>query len=409
MMERVRSQGWGTFSGGKPLFVSDLTENATRVALFVFGIAPILFVAIELSPSAWGLAAPLLLCPLVLAKRFSFPLPAAAIAAAVSLFVYASGLWSIDPPRATKTALNIAAYGIAGVLLVAQIRSLNRDQAGRVWHALVIGCAVAVFVLLAYEIYVALRLKPASLIDHLRTLHKVTLYGFVASAVLCAEAMRRGRLPVLSVLVFAIPALFIGKSSGITLAIFATGAFYLARNNRPQFLCLFAAAFVALAFLAPFIVTDVMGEAAPLGSAVPASFIARLDLWQMVAERIPEAPFFGHGVDSLRVSPWVINGARFYDLPDIPSAHNSAFDVWYDLGVLGVVGLCGAVLLLTRYCLSLTGAQQFLASAILFAIVIEFSVDHRLWVSWAQGFFVFCAAVVALASRADLFPEHTPN
>jgi O-antigen ligase len=400
MVGRVKSQGWGTFSGGKPLFVSDLAENTTRVALFVFGIAPILFVTIEMAPSAWAFAAPLLLCPLAFAGRFRFSLPAASVVGAVALFVYASGLWSIDPPRATKAALNIAAYGVAGVLLVGQIRSLSRDQAERVWQALVIGCAVAIFALLAYEIYVALRLHPAALIDQLRTLHKVTLYGFVAAAVLCAEAMRRGRPPVLAVLVFAIPALFMGKSSGITLAVLLTAAFYLAKSHRALFLCLFAAAFVAMAFLAPFIIADVMGEIAPFGNALPASFISRLDLWQMVAEHIPEAPLFGHGVDSLRVSPWVIKGAKFYDLPDIPSAHNAAFDFWYDLGLLGVVALCGAVLALTRYCLARTGAVQFLAAAILFAVVIEFSVDHRLWVSWAQGFFVFSVAVIAIARQA---------
>jgi O-antigen ligase len=335
----------------------------------------------------------------MLNRSFRFPWTAASIAVAVSLLVYASGHWSIDPPRATKAALNISAYGVAGVLLVREIQILSRHQAERVWHALVIGSVAAIFLLLAYEIYVALRLRPAGLVDQFRTLHKITLYGFVAAAVLYVEAMRQRRIPVLAILIFAIPALFIGKSSGITLAIIVTAAFYLARHHRMLFLCLFASTFVALALLAPFIVSDVMGEVSPFGTVIPASFISRLDLWRMVADHIPEAPLFGHGVDSLRVSPWVIKEAKFYDLPDIPSAHNSAFDLWYDLGVLGVVLLCAVVLFLTRYCLFKTGTLQFLTGAILFAIVIEFSVDHRLWVSWAQGFFVFCSAVIALAGK----------
>jgi O-antigen ligase len=395
VLERVKLQGWETFSGGKPLFVPDIAENVTRIAIFLFGFAPIIFSSIELSPTAWGIAAPVLLLPLCLLPGFRVNGNGAILVAALAILTAISTTWSDDPPRAVKAAWNIVAYGVAAVVLTGQMEMLSENGAIRVWRALVIGSVAGLAILLAFELYVVCITDPTQHTYYTRILHKTTFYGFVAFSVLLADAGNRIVLRM-AFLLFGLPVIFLGRSSGISLAVFMIVAFVALGAAGDTFIVLLLSGYAILVLLAPLLLPTLMTELEPYFQFVPRSFIERLDLWSLISGRVWEAPLVGHGVDTLRVSTDIIQGARFYALPDIPSAHNIALDLWYDLGLLGALALVGAVVWIGYRVLVTAGPARRLNAFLLIGFLTELSVDHRVWVSWVMGTIVYALAVSQL-------------
>jgi O-antigen ligase len=181
----------------------------------------------------------------------------------------------------------------------------------------------------------------------------------------------------------------------------------------------FASAHWRIRFLvASCLVYTVLTLAAPLITALlfawldhihlldfqPGTFAARLELWKMVAQHVWEAPLIGHGSDTMRIATYVIENRKYYTLPDLPSAHNVIFDLWFELGILGILIWIGLLVVAARAALKINRVSQLISVAILFGVVAELSVDHRVWLSWVQGTIVFALGICLLVDRASRKP-----
>jgi O-antigen ligase len=314
---------------------------------------------------------------------------------AFAAFAAISAKWSLDPSRSWKAGLVLVTYVGVAALIISYIAALSPSQRERVWAALVAGAVVALIELTAIEIYSILARWDAA-----RTFHKISFYGLLAAAVLLHPETKGRSWKIFLLIFFAIPTLLIGKTTGVNLLILATIALYfLPIGQRPGLLLAVFSLYCLLALSAPFLVDAVFGwvdQSSISRLKSVASFMARLDLWKLMAPYILEHPWFGHGADTVRVSEFIIRHVKYYDLPDLPSAHNMVFDQWYELGLAGIISLL-AILGMTLRDITASACRYNLAAAVIFlGFIVELSVDHRIWLSWVQGTAVFAASIIVL-------------
>jgi O-antigen ligase len=207
--------------------------------------------------------------------------------------------------------------------------------------------------------------------------------------------------------VYALPTLILGRTSGINLTILAvTPLMLLNHDGLKRALVAFCLIYSVLALTAPFCAEQAFFYVD--GSRIPAlphvsSYMARLELWKDLAPEIKTALWFGHGADTTRVLPFVFSGMKYYDLPDIPSAHNMVFDIWYELGLIGIIALLTIVITAARSVINLRDGALPVAFIVLVGTVVELSVDHRIWLSWVQGALILAISICVLTgTRAAL-------
>jgi O-antigen ligase len=388
----------------QPFFTKDGQERVSRCFIGWFLVAPVLFVTVELSPTAWAISLALALflaMPSGIKSARSIPGPARALLA-FGVLAAASSAWSIALPRSFHAAGVFAAYCFAGIVVLRYVVVLSHEAVGRVWNALEIGCVAGLLFLLAFELYAnfsAADWIPST--EHVRTMHKTTLYGLsFAIALLHRQESRR---LVFVLVAFAIPTLVLGKTTGINIAILLVLCLYLMPSYRTFVTTAVVVATGFLALLAPFIAAPVYGWLDSIGVLKfdrVASSAGRLDLWQMISPQILNAPLLGHGADTLRVTAAIVGHPTYYDLPDIPSAHNMVFDIWYDLGAVGIGIFLIVLSTFIEAVRRVPQAAQFTCQMFLLAMLIELSVDHRIWLSWVQGFGIFVSASAVICVRS---------
>lgn len=403
---RLATPVMGLFYGGEPIFSCSGKERAARCLVTAFVIALPLFVAVELSPTPWALATALavvLAHPRGLAEIPLDKIPARQLLGWIALLILTgiSATWSLDRSRSWHAALVFAAYLCAGTILVGYIIGASESQRQRIWTAVVVGASIALVELTAIEIY-----SIATGWDAVRTFHKITFYGLLAAAILLKDEQNKPLLRMIFLLsFFAIPTLLIGKTSGVNLMIFISILLWaLSPRLRPKLLLTVFSVYALFALLAPFIAGQIYRLADRSFFAAfreVATFMARLDLWHLMAPFIFERPWLGHGADTVRVSGFIIQDPKYYDLPDLPSAHNMIFDQWYELGVIGVLLLLMILAQSLRDILRSRIRSSLTAGIFFLGFIVEFSVDHRLWLSWVQGTVVFAIAVVVLTALSQ--------
>jgi O-antigen ligase len=192
----------------------------------------------------------------------------------------------------------------------------------------------------------------------------------------------------------------LGRSTGINFAILLIAALYFMDGVwRRRTLVIFCICYVVFAFTAPWIIPPLFQalSGTSLLDIYPGTFAARLELWGMVSQHVKDAWLFGHGADTVRIATYIVQNPKYYHLPDLPSAHSMVFDLWFELGLIGILVLAAIIIEIARRILRLTGAAQLVCISIFLATIIELSVDHRIWLSWMQGTLIFGVCVCVLA------------
>ena len=172
------------FLGGDTPYSRERHERATRCMIVAFFIAPLLFVTVELSPTAWAVTVAVILFlnnpRLLVTSATLSPL-------FFTLLVFAgigalSAIWSVEPARSLSASMKLAGFIILGKIIIDQLMSVSDDQRGRLWRTLVAGCAIGLVCLTAIEIAVWLNGMPST--TAVRTFHKTTFYGLFFAAFL---------------------------------------------------------------------------------------------------------------------------------------------------------------------------------------------------------------------------------
>jgi hypothetical protein len=315
-----------------------------------------------------------------------------------------SALWSLEPARSFSASIKFGAFVLMGGVIVYQLISVSDNQRDRIWSALVVGAAIAIIALAAIEIGLWIEKSGAA---SARSFHKTTFYGLCFAAILLFPDERYLRVWRIFVLfVYALPTLLFGWTSGVNLTILmAAPLVFLGRKGLRLAIGTFCLIYVVVALAAPFFVEQVYHcvDGSKI-AALPhtATYMARLELWKDLAPKIKSSLWLGHGADTIRVTPLIFGPMKYYDLPDIPSAHNMVFDIWYELGLIGIIALLSIISIAARMAMNLQAGSLLVTTIMLLGTIVELSVDHRIWLSWVQGALILTIAASVLASKADL-------
>ncbi|TPM37545.1 O-antigen ligase family protein [Mesorhizobium sp. B2-3-4] len=395
-------------SGGLPLWTSDLDELILRVWMGLYVLAPALFIFVEMSPTVLALVAGLIGALTILTTRQRFGRGTMGVAVALALlsaFVLSSALWSVDAGRSIGTAKDVFGYSIAALLLFQGILALSNARRDRLAWVSLVGLLIGLVSVMGRELYFAFLTEDPRFVENVFTLHKITVYGAFFSVILVAQpGLAWKGLAGL----FAVLTLLYGQSTGVNLAIvFVAVMFVVPEKYRQQVLVGFFAVYLSLAIIGPFVVSPLFAFLKTTGSLAfyPGTFAARLDLWQMISPHISDRPVLGHGVNTMRNAVGVVVSPTYYAQTDLPSAHNIVFDLWYELGAVGIIVYGMLLAAIIRMIRRLTGSCHFIASNCLIIAVIELSVDHRVWLSWVLGTLVFIAGICLLHCRSTARPE----
>ena len=379
---------------GEKVVTSDRSERATRILIGALFLAPPLFVLIQLSPTAWAIALPIIL---VLNDPRPLLAPSLRLCAASPfiptflLLAALSAAWSVDPLRSLSSAYKSAGFFVLGALTLAQLDLLPERSLSRIRIALMTGCMIGILCLASIEVYAWCKLARTTELD--RTLHKIAFYGLYFAAFLLGAGrffwLRIGFVGV----AFALPTLFLGHTAGVNLAIgllFIIG--FLGDCKQKAMTVALVGAYCFAAVGLPFVVEWAYAHVDQFSIPVlpsTRSYMARLELWQVLSPKIKEALLLGHGADTTRIASIPFGTFKYYDNPDLPSAHNVVVDTWYELGLAGIFVLLAVIVGLTRKALSVSAGTFLPVFFVLIGTLIELAVDHRIWLSWLQGILIF--------------------
>lgn len=261
---------------------------------------------------------------------------------------------------------------------------------------------IAILALFAIEVYIAARHGQSPPVADVITLHKITFYGALFAAWHLAE---NSRTSTFIALLYAISTIALGHSAGIGAAIIVVAVLYALpdRGRRPA-VAVIISAYVIGAFAAPAVIPRAFSylDASGALSYKPNTFAGRLELWDLVLKQIWNAPILGHGANTIRNAMWLITNPRYYGLSDLPSAHNIVIDIWFELGVTGIAFMSVSIIALSTMIYKLPERLFFLCSSLLLTIVIELTVDHRVWLSWVLGTLILAIAISIIYSRDRL-------
>lgn len=389
---------------GQPLWTKDLREISIRLLVAAFFIGPVLFIIVETSPTAWSVfsavcgALALVSAPRSLNRGLRKP---AAILLMLSIFVALSMLWSTDPRRSLLATRDVFGYSIAALVLLQSLLVIPTDACSRIMRACIGGIAIAIAVLIARELIMAWSGgSEAAKVLQAMTLHKITFYGILFAIVLLAL---RTSASIAGAAVFALVTLACGRTTGVNLAIVIIAALYFVSDaSRRHALTAFVALYVAFAILAPALSPILYSYLDGTSILVfhPGTFAARMEIWKSVSAHIWDAPLLGHGTNTVRNAVWLLSNPKYYVDQDLPSSHNIIIDLWFELGAVGVVLFCLCTVALARTINTLRGSVHFMCTSAFIAILIEMSVDHRIWLSWVLGTLIMAAAMCVLYSRS---------
>lgn len=369
----------------------------------LYALSPALFAFVEMSPTVLALVGALMGALALLTKRARFGRGTTGLAVALALlsgFVLSSALWSVDVSRSLMAARDVFGYSIAAVMLFQGILALASAQRERLARVSLAGMLIGVVSVMGWELYFAFLTEDPRFVENVFTLHKITVYGVFFAVIFLAQPrlVWKGLAAL-----FAVLTLLHGQSTGVNLAIvFVAVMFVMPAKYRQHVLVGFFAVYLSLALIAPFVVAPLFAYLKTTGWLVfyPGTFAARLDLWQMISPHIAEQPILGHGANTMRNAAGVVASPTYYAQADLPSAHNIVFDLWYELGALGIIVYGVLLAAIIRMIGGLSGPSHFIASCYLMIAVVELSVDHRIWLSWVLGTLVFAAGICIVQCRS---------
>ncbi|MCE9648807.1 MAG: O-antigen ligase family protein [Parvibaculum sp.] len=143
---------------------------------------------------------------------------------------------------------------------------------------------------------------------------------------------------------------------------------------------------VALILLMPFFFLETCSSILQPGIGwQAASAGARIEIWCAVSSAIPDAFFFGHGVEGARaVQHWGM-AHLYFPGGGILHPHNAALQIWYEYGVVGALFASALWGVTVRRLSGLTPHARAICFAALTSIAVVSYISHGLWQSWWLG------------------------
>lgn len=334
--------------------------------------------------------------------------------------------WSSHPDITLDKTISLLGFFTTVMFLSGTLRrDLSGDLARRICFWLVqgvsLGLAVYIFEYCAgFPIYRALTGDMDKLTDQIQN---KSLYIFFATTLISLYYCWSRRDDGLKWLLHAAwqsiaVMMIIDVSMNITMQLvsklvllaFACMLFIPVKWSRSSIL---SAALVTI-FTAPIFAIGLRNIDGIVTGSLPRTFRSRIEIWDLVSRRIMENPFFGWGLKS---SPYLDNRGEismiYLDTGDVmPIAHlhphNGVLEIWYELGIPGVLLAAAMVLVLINRIARIqdTLLQKF--ALLLFSVCFIYTLpSFGLWQTWFMASLAGFAALFMVMSRA--LPQSGPR
>ncbi len=329
--------------------------------------------------------------------QFKLVAPATLIAMVAILLGLASLVWSTSPARGLGAigGMLVAAFASAyGCVLV--IRHITVPS-WPVW-ALSIAMAVACLLIIS-ELTFSSPIRGAfgASTEPFRLNRAAVCVALMAPLLFLFKGSHKRFFAVLTVVVLVWFAAFLSISESAKLAIIIiTGTLLLANfSNSKWLIVLVGAGVLATHILAPFAVYFLFAaigreliEAVSMALAQSPTHYIRVEIWWAYVQQILEAPLFGHGLQSSYSALDAYSGSDETVLRGLGfiHPHNFSIQVWYELGLTGVLLSSAIIFLFLRYIFILPSEQGKVAVSIFCGIWTVAYVSHGAWQHWWWAF-----------------------
>ncbi len=259
-----------------------------------------------------------------------------------------------------------------------------------------------------------------------RILNRPSTYFVMLAWPAAYAAKKAGKHLISRMMVVSIPLLLFASTSasGALAALAGVGAFLVTSLNRKAALSLFGIVVFSSVLAMPFAIkNDAVMKAGMSVAQQAGAFSAahRLGIWNFVASRSAEKPFFGWGVDAARTlpgaktplgqvesfSPYLDElGSAFPTLRDSPALplhpHNAALHLHLELGLVGAVLFC-FVIAYAVFCLARANpaaAPYTVAWAASWFVIAFLSIGF--WQTWWWALSAICLIQFTYFARSGI-------
>ncbi|AVM75612.1 O-antigen ligase family protein [Magnetospirillum gryphiswaldense] len=342
----------------------------------------------------------------------------------LGLWAAISAAWSPDLGQGLKSAGRVFIFSLGGLALYT-VAARSSPLAGKVATVLVVAFVLALAAM-AFE-YISGN-KLALTLAHLKgedglvglksPLNRgVTVLMLLQWPVFLVVSRRFGRWVGLACLALTLSIVFLGDSMSAKVSALVGMAMFVLVLLLPRL----GLRVLMVGVVALFVTFPIAAYRLPPPEVsfrewlwLPLSSHHRLTIWGFVGERIAEKPLLGWGMDASRAIPggeteikvqrpnYTNRGQPMFEMSEqlLPlHPHNSVLQIWLELGVLGAVAVCGAIVLMLRaVAASPWAASEKAAAAALFGVGLTISsISYGFWQSWWQAALWLSVALFAAA------------
>lgn len=128
----------------------------------------------------------------------------------------------------------------------------------------------------------------------------------------------------------------------------------------------------------------------------------RLEIWDFIARKALESPFYGFGIEATRHIEHFDTPLLYADHDHVLHPHNAVLQIWMEFGALGGVALCGFITFVLRAITQLPDQNAKMCLAVFMAVLGVSCTSYGLWQGWWIGLFTLIAALcVHVVSRCE--------
>lgn len=328
--------------------------------------------------------------------------------AGILLLGLCSLLWAIEPGRGAEKLVKAVFIYLSGFALYScatQVPEEKRDALGK---GAAIAFAFATFVcaaelFLKYPLYRIIKHKPPDMLLPKSIFNQTTVVLALMIWGLVPWLWRNG-------LKYAFPAawafllwliVFHGESQTASAALFIGGGVFFIAHFAPRS-CFYLLAFLVPAgiMLSPWL-TQIVFDAFNAAESDKAWNVLgkRLDIWDAVARRALESPFYGHGIEAAKhITDFDFSG-RHYDKHEILHPHNNVLQFWLEFGVIGAMALSAFLVFVLQRLRRLQGIGYASSMGLFAACLTVSAVGHGFWQTWWPGLLFVMAAMTRMLLR----------
>ena len=133
-----------------------------------------------------------------------------------------------------------------------------------------------------------------------------------------------------------------------------------------------------------------------------ASAAQRIELWDFVARKALESPWYGFGIEATRHINDFDSAKLFYSTTNIIHPHNFALQLWIELGILGATSAATFIYLCLKNILTFNKKQLPFITACFTAMVAVNLVGYGVWQGWLIGLeFMVILIFIALTRQCE--------